>query len=179
MEWRRRAALSSAASRVGRTVRVGGFTLIELLSVVSVLAVVAALAVPGMRSFAAGQRVKALAYDMTADLLLARSEALKRNRIVSIAASGATWASGWTVSDGAEKISTRNVDNDSLSFSPRDLTVITFDVNGRVTVPATPVRMSVYPSAAAASAATNDSSNRCIELDLSGRARSLVGACTP
>ena len=171
---------TSAAPPVGGSTRSGGFTLIELLAVVSMLAVVAALAAPGMRSFAAGQRVKALAYDMTADLLLARSEALKRNRSVSIAASGANWAAGWRVSDEVENISTRNVDSGSLSFSPPDLNVIVFNVNGRVEVPATPVRLSVYPSAAAASATTtNDSANRCIELDLSGRARSMTGACTP
>jgi type IV fimbrial biogenesis protein FimT len=54
-----------------------------MITVVAVLGVIAAIAAPGMRSFAAGQKVKALSYDMTADLLLARSEALKRNATVS------------------------------------------------------------------------------------------------
>jgi len=155
-----------------------GFTLIEMITVVAVLGVIAAIAAPGMRSFAAGQKVKALSYDMTADLLLARSEALKRNATVSVTASGADWASGWTVAAGAQNISTRNVANESITFSvlaPLTAvpTVITFDVNGRVKVPAQQVRMTVQSTAA-----TNATSKRCIELDLSGRARSSVGVCS-
>jgi type IV fimbrial biogenesis protein FimT len=154
--------------------RVRGFTLIEMITVVSVIAVVSAIAAPGMRSFAAGQKVKALAYDMTADLLLARSEALKRNTTVSLTASGASWSSGWTVAAGAENISTRNVANESITFTAVDPvpTVITFDVNGRVLAPTTQVRMTIESSAA-----PSNTSKRCIQLDLSGRARSLVGAC--
>jgi type IV fimbrial biogenesis protein FimT len=149
-----------------------GFTLIEMMTVVSILAVVAAIAAPGMRSFAAGQKVKALAYDLTADLLLARSEALKRNVSVSVTpVNGADWASGWTVAAGAENISTRNVANETLSFT-NPPAVITFNVNGRVSAPANQVRMTV-----ASNAAQNSTSKRCIELDLSGRARSSVGAC--
>ncbi len=157
---------------VKTSARARGFTLIEMLTVVSVLAVVAAIAAPGMRSFAAGQRVKALAYDITADLLLARSEALKRNVNVSITpVSGSNWASGWTVDAGAVNISSRNAANESLSFTGAPA-AITFGVNGRVVAPAAQVRMSVMSGAA-----TNSFSKRCIELDLSGRARSSVGAC--
>ncbi|MEO5695696.1 MAG: GspH/FimT family pseudopilin [Burkholderiaceae bacterium] len=156
--------------------RARGFTLIEMLTVVSVLAVVAAIAAPGMRSFAAGQRVKALAYDITADLLLARSEALKRNINVSITpVTGTNWASGWTVDAGAVNISSRNAANESLTFTGAPAS-ITFGVNGRVVAPTDPlgVRMTVESDAA-----TNDFSKRCIELDLSGRARSSVGKCPP
>ena len=155
-----------------------GFTLIEMITVVAVLGVIASIAAPGMRSFAASQKVKALAYDMTADLLLARSEALKRNATVSITASGADWASGWTVVAGAVNIATRNVANESITFSvlaPLTTvpTVITFGVNGRVIAPAQQVRMTVQSTAA-----TSATSKRCIELDLSGRARSSVGVCS-
>ena len=152
-----------------------GFTLIEMMTVVVLVAVVAAIAAPGMRSFAAGQKVKALAYDITADLLLARSEALKRNVAVSLTANGASWASGWTVAAGGTNISTRNAANESITFSatPSVPTVITFDVNGRVSTPATQVRLTIQSSSA-----TSNTSKRCIELDLSGRARSLVGVCS-
>ena len=166
---------TSMAVTITPAQRARGFTLIEMMTVVAVLAVVAAIAAPGMRSFAAGQKVKALAYDMTADLLLARSEALKRNAPVSITASGASWSAGWTVTAGAVNISTRNAANESITFSatPAVPTVITFDVNGRVSAPATQVRMTVQSAAA-----TGLTSKRCIELDLSGRARSSVGVCS-
>jgi type IV fimbrial biogenesis protein FimT len=152
-----------------------GFTLIEMLTVVSVLAVVAAIAAPGMRSFAATQRVKSLAYDLTTDLLLARSEALKRGATVRLAPSGADWGSGWTVAAvaAAENIGTRSAVDGSLTFTNAPAR-IDFDANGRVAFPLnTDVRMSI-----GSSAAPGDNSKRCIELDPSGRARSKVGACT-
>lgn len=135
---------------------------------VAVIAVIAAIAAPGMRSFAATQRVKSLAYDLTADLLLARSEALKRNTSVTIAKTGSTWGSGWAVASGADNISTRNAIDAALTFGSAP-TSITFDVNGRS---AAQVRMSV-----SSPDATSDTSKRCIELDLSGRAKSKVGLC--
>lgn len=162
------------ASRPGRSSAIGGFTLVELMTVLAVLGVVAASAVPGLRSFAASQKVKSLSYDMTSDLLLARSEALKRNVSVRMTATDANWASGWTLTAGTENISTRNAAVEALSFaaSPSVPTVITFDDNGRVSAPSTQLRMTVSVTGAPA-----DSVRRCIQLDLSGRARSLIGAC--
>ena len=161
-------------SRTARSPAARGFTLVELMTVLAVLGVVAASAVPGLRSFAASQKVKSLSYDMTTDLLLARSEALKRNVSVNMTATNANWASGWTLTAGTENISTRNSANESLSFaaSPTVPTVITFDVNGRVLAPGTQLRMTVSVTGASA-----DSARRCIQLDLSGRARSVIGAC--
>ena len=162
------------ASCARRSFAARGFTLVELMTVLAVLGVVAASAVPGLRSFAASQKVKSLSYDMTSDLLLARSEALKRNVSVSMTAANADWASGWTLTAGTENISTRNPALESLSFaaSPMVPTVITFDVNGHVSAPSTQMRMTVSVTGASA-----DSAKRCIQLDLSGRARSLNGAC--
>ena len=161
-------------SRASRSHAARGFTLVELMTVLAVLGVVAASAVPGLRSFAASQKVKSLSYDMTTDLLLARSEALKRNVRVNMTATDANWASGWTLTAGTENISTRNSANESLSFaaSPMVPTVITFDVNGRVSAPGTQLRLTVSVTGASA-----DSAKRCIQLDLSGRARSVIGAC--
>src|SRR3954468_24614341 len=73
-----------------------GFTLIELMVVVTILIVVLAAVAPSFRSFLDGQQVKSLAFDLTADLLLARSEALKRNASVQVARTGSEWTGGWT-----------------------------------------------------------------------------------
>ena len=151
-----------------------GFTLVELMTVIAVLGVLMTIAVPGLRTFAVSQKLKSLSYDMTSDLLLARSEALKRNTTVNMVATGTGWASGWTVSAGSENISTRNTLVAALDFAamPAVPTVITFDAYGRVAVPSSPVRMTIsVPGQAGAS------SKRCIQLDLSGRARATVGAC--
>ena len=165
---------ASTDSRTTRSTAARGFTLVELMTVLAVLGVVAASAVPGLRSFAASQKVKSLSYDMTTDLLLARSEALKRNMTVNMTATDANWASGWTLTAGTENIGTRNSAVESLSFaaSPSVPTVISFDVNGRVSSPGTQLRMTV-----SVTGGTADSAQRCIQLDLSGRARSVIGAC--
>ena len=51
-------------------------------------------------------------------------------------------------------------------------TVITVDLNGRVSAPGTQLQMTISVTGASA-----DSAKRCIQLDLSGRVRSLIGAC--
>ena len=139
-----------------------------------VLGVLIAIAVPGLRAFAVGQKVKSLSYDMTSDLLLARSEALKRNVNVNMTATGTSWSSGWTLAAGSENISTRNTVVEALNFTavPSVPTFITFEASGRVSVPSSPVRMTI-----SAPGQTGNNSKRCIQLDLSGRARSTVGAC--
>ena len=78
-----------------------GFTLIELLTVISVMAILLGLAVPSFSNFIASQRVKTVAYDLTTAFVLARSEAVKRNADVTVAAaSGSDWTQGWTVKAG-------------------------------------------------------------------------------
>jgi type IV fimbrial biogenesis protein FimT len=147
-----------------------GFTLIEMLVVLSILAILLAVVAPSMRGFLQSQHVKSVAYDLTADLLLARSEALKRNGEVSISHSGSSWAEGWTITEllNDTQVGQRNAADASLSVSGAPAT-ITFDANGRVSAPADQVRITL---------GAGDGNERCIQLDLSGRARSAVGACS-
>lgn len=150
---------------------VRGFTLIEMLATVAVLAVVAAVAAPGMRSFALSQRAKTLSYDLVQDLLVARSEALKRNVPVTVTPVGSNWATGWAVAAGGQQISARPADHDSLVFDAAPAS-ITFNIYGRVALPVDPVRMTVRASDIDA-----DVTKRCVGLDPSGYAHSKMGAC--
>ncbi|MGK0172810.1 MAG: type IV fimbrial biogenesis protein FimT, partial [Gammaproteobacteria bacterium] len=61
-----------------------GLTLIELLVTVAVAAILAALAVPSFNDFIKNERIVAEANDIVAALYLARTEALKRNRRVTV-----------------------------------------------------------------------------------------------
>lgn len=148
-----------------------GFTLVEMLTVVSILAIVLTAAAPLFRSFTAGQRMKATAFDLTSALLLARSEALKRNSSVQISRSGEHWNSGWRVSvlstDGT--LSTHSEVGSSLSFAGAPDAIV-FNAHGRVSSPVEPVQIELSSTAA-------DGSRRCIALSLSGHARSSKGAC--
>jgi type IV fimbrial biogenesis protein FimT len=148
-----------------------GFTIVELVVTVAVLAIVVGIAAPSMRSFVVGQRIRALSYDLTSDLLLARSEALKRNAAVVVARDAEQWHGGWSTVAGALQLSKRNAVGSNVAFDGAPAS-ITFDANGRVSAPAAQVRITLSSDSADAH------NQRCIELDLSGRARSLVGACT-
>ena len=161
--------LGFSPSSAGRPRRARGFTILEMMVVVTIIGVIVAVAAPGMRSFLLGQQVKGLAFDMTNDLLLARSEALKRNLSVSVARSGDSWNTGWTTvaSGTSELISKRNASASSVTVSGAPAS-ITFDYNGRVSSPTSEVRVSI----------SSGDASRCVELSLSGRASSTVGACS-
>ena len=148
-----------------------GFTLIEMLTVVSILAILMAVVAPGLGSFLAGQRVKAAAYDLTAALLMARSEALKRNGSVRISRSGSSWSNGWTVAVVANDttVNTQGPLNAMLDFGEAPEAIV-FNAYGRVSSPVAAVKFQLGSSAA-------PQSKRCITLSLSGHASSAVGSC--
>ena len=61
-----------------------GFTLQEMLVVMAIMGIVAAMAAPSFRDFAIQRSIAAQITDLTSALRLARSEALKRGREVSL-----------------------------------------------------------------------------------------------
>ncbi len=81
-----------------------GLTLIELLVALAVLVILLTVAVPGMRNFIKNNRISAAANGIATSMALARSEAVRRGRPVTVCASaggtacdGAAWADGWIV----------------------------------------------------------------------------------
>jgi len=65
-----------------------------------------------MQSFVLNQRVRSASFDLTSDLLFARSEATKRNANVMIAANGGSWQNGWIVSAGGVTLKQRTIIRD-------------------------------------------------------------------
>ncbi|HEY2189735.1 MAG TPA: GspH/FimT family pseudopilin [Caldimonas sp.] len=145
-----------------------GFTLVEMMTVVSILAVMLGILAPSFTGFLASQQAKSLTYDLTGDLMLARNESLKRNVNVSITRAGTGWEQGWRVATVAtnEQLSQRNAAAQSVTVSGAPAS-ITFDPNGRVSLPLGSVRITIGGGA----------NFRCIALDPSGRVRAQVGAC--
>lgn len=90
--------------------RAGGFTIIELLVVVMVMAILVTLGAPSFADFMRSTRLTSSMSDLHSDLLLARSESIRRNSRVLLCArssatssicattvTAATWMNGWLV----------------------------------------------------------------------------------
>ena len=140
--------------------------MVELLTVMSILVIILGVMAPSFGEFMAAQQAKGLSYDLTGDLMLARNEALKRNASVTVSRGGADWAQGWSVVSDGESLSRRNAAAQSVTITGAPAT-ITFDFNGRVSSPAATVRITI----------SSQTSSRCVQLDPSGRARAVHGAC--
>jgi type IV fimbrial biogenesis protein FimT len=85
--------------------RVHGFSLVELLTVLACVGVMVSVAAPSFDTMAGSMRVSTASNDILGDILLARSEAMKRNRRVVLckSADGSSctpdggWHQGWIV----------------------------------------------------------------------------------
>lgn len=87
-----------------KTGRSGGFTLIELLVTIGIAAMLMGVAAPSMKDFIANSRLKSHNSALESSLMLARSEAVKRQARVVVCRSstqtGCTsgaWQQGWIV----------------------------------------------------------------------------------
>jgi type IV fimbrial biogenesis protein FimT len=148
-----------------------GFTLVELMVGIAVLAILSGIAVPSFREFTANQRLRGASFDLRTDLTLARSEALKRNRDVTIQRrTDAGWQSGWVVTTNGQVLRSRNDLGSGVAMSV-GVNAITFNGNGRVSSPAGAVEIDL---------ATTGSSirRRCVLLDPAGVPRSYEEKCS-
>lgn len=145
-----------------------GFNLIELLVVVTIAAILLGVGVPSFREFMAAQRVKNTAFDFAAALLLARSEAVKRNTAVSVDQAGGNWQNGWNVMAGAATLSTKEAPA-SVTITPTPAaTTIAYQGNGRI--------------AGAVSfqfGSGNTTAVRCVTIGVSGVPNTTTTSCTP
>lgn len=155
--------------RTGGLVRKqGGFSLIELMTVVVVLTLLTLVAAPGLQSLINNQRTRAAAHDLISDLILARSEAVKRNRDV-VLAPVSDWASGWMVKTAstAEMIGRRNPLGGGVQVT-RSPALITYDASGRLSGAVATVRFELFDGG---------QNYRCITIDPSGQPSTQIKAC--
>jgi type IV fimbrial biogenesis protein FimT len=78
-------------------IRQTGFSLIELLVAIMIIGILLSLSVPTIRHTLNVNRVASEINGLAAALNIARSEAIKRGRSVTISDSGSGWSAGWMV----------------------------------------------------------------------------------
>lgn len=143
-----------------------GFTLIELMVVVAVLAVLAALAGPGMGTLIASQRVRSAASDLHLAMVRTRTEAIKRNKPVTLGPLGGNWSTGWSVIDpenpGGPPLYTGSVPAGVSIATP--IAQVVYGPSGRVTAGLAGTPDDKFVVTAASSGTT-----RCVSADPSGR----------
>ena len=139
----------------------------------AVIAVLAAIALPSLANVLAGQRLRAAGTDLMSSLLLARSEAIKRNAQVVVAPrSAGDWKSGWRVATVAtnEQVDRKEALGVRVDVALAPLSIV-YERNGRLGI------------AGVAQVEFRDSERqpgvqaRCVLVDPSGLPRLQVGGC--
>jgi type IV fimbrial biogenesis protein FimT len=144
-----------------------GFTMAEILIVLTILGVLAAIAAPNLMDMVRTQRIKTASFDVFSSMNVARSEAIKRNRPVSVRPNGGDWARGWQIYDSAGTVIKEQPGWEDLQLAGPGL--IQFTSSGRLNGAVANLSLTARDIPA--------SKYRCIMLDTSGRAVSKEGAC--
>lgn len=149
-----------------------GFSLIEMMVVISIIAIMAAVAIPSFQSLIRSQRVKSSSYELFTSLMVARSEAIKRNKDIKIEpVTAGSWQSGWRVSVVDPSAVLKNQEalkGIAISGAPASLT---YKRTGRLSETALPsFQLNVDPA--------DSAFIRCLTIELSGLPRTKKGACS-
>ncbi|MEO8007698.1 MAG: GspH/FimT family pseudopilin [Betaproteobacteria bacterium] len=112
-----------------------GFTLIEFMVAVLIAGVLSGIAAPAFMPMIATQRVKTATFDLFATLTYARSEAIKRNSVVTIAPRGGNFSNGYDVDTGGLVLRSQLVSSGITIEAPGGI-ALAFNGYGRLTTTA-------------------------------------------
>jgi type IV fimbrial biogenesis protein FimT len=157
-----------------------GVTILELLVAITIVGVLVAIAMPNLRDMLITQEVKSTSFDLMASLTYARSEAIKRNTQVKVAATDASdWGKGWQItvisigpSNGTVLRNQPAAKRAAISVTPGGTGAITFSSTGRPISGNAEVMLQVKDAAG-----STGITPRCISLSLTGRPDTRLGAC--
>jgi type IV fimbrial biogenesis protein FimT len=159
--------------RIASRARNRGFTSTELLTVVTIVGTLSILALPNLTAVVENNRLRAAGTDLMSSVLLARSEAIKRNGQVQILpSSGSDWTSGWrvqVVATGAQ-LDKKNTIGSQVQVTGAPESIV-YDHSGRLTTPGTSQVQFQDPESRTYAKA------RCLAIDSSGLPKLSVGSC--
>lgn len=154
--------------------------MIELMIAIAVMAVLLGVAVPAFQDAGLNSRLRALSSELVATANLARSEAIKRNALVSmcVSANGTActsggWEQGWIIITDTTVIKRVAAGPSGFEITPADsVATITFQPTG---VGATVATLTVCRAAPSAG-----DQERLVSIDAAGRAsvrKTNTGVC--
>jgi len=133
-----------------------------------VVSILLTAAGPSLSNVITAQQVKNAGFDLTAALVVARSEALTRNVSVTLAPNSTeNWALGWVVRDEGGNVLRRQ--NPYARITVTGPTQVIFNSDGRPNVTSTPFALT------AAEVALDNA--RCVRVRLNGRPSIAKGGC--
>lgn len=153
-----------------------GFTAVELMVTIAVLLLLTTLAVPQMGPFLQRQRLKNATMDLASSVVLARSEAIKRNGTVYVVANGTDWSKGWTVSTASAVTAASTIRAqaalDGLSISEGGGNT-SFNFGGDGRMPGTGMSFTLNPTVV-----SQGQQPLCVAVGATGRVQTTKGACS-
>ncbi len=144
--------------------QIKGFTLTELMITVTVLGILMGVGIPATMDMLRGNAVTVAGNQMLGALLLARSEAIKRETNVTFS----TVTDGWRVTSGGTELLYHTVDNDDIAIGSAGAAGggVTFGPTGRSTVA---YSTSDFLTVSIATLGANDGGQRVICFSPTGR----------
>jgi type IV fimbrial biogenesis protein FimT len=153
--------------------RADGMTLVELVAAMAIVAILATIAMPNLSATLANQRLRAAGTDLVSALMIARSEAIKRNAQVEVAPIvRRDWKSGWRVQtvDSGEQVDRKDALGFRVDVALAPDTIV-YERTGRLTVAGT-TQVEFRDSEKGSTL-----SPRCVSVDPSGLPRLEMGSC--
>ncbi|WP_054979530.1 GspH/FimT family pseudopilin [Pseudoalteromonas sp. P1-9] len=140
--------------------RQSGFTLIEVMTVVGIVGILSAVATPIFIQYIKQDRLVSTANELMSTFKMARSEAIKREKIVTLTAQGSKWLA--------------SIDNQTFVVFDNDHTGVL--VSGITTQSITP--LGEFPvTSIDISDRDGDTTDRCFRVYASGQSKIEKGNC--
>ncbi len=108
-----------------------GFTLIELLAVLALISILMGMAVPSFNNMIQRNRDVAIVSQLSGDIRLARTEAIKRRVSVQVVSAAGGWGNGWIVEEAVSGDDIRLAEAlTNASITTAEITTLAFDPKG-------------------------------------------------